>query len=153
MSRMANQELTIVPESPHMVEEQCAVSFAFGVAVVGALIAAAATLGASHRIGTPLLLRFVMTGWGIAPFVVLAVGNVLSAAWREPTRHRLQTATYTVTVIASAVYVYAAFATARPPVAAFVLIPPIATAFAIVFLLRPTGLHDRPGVRQPDREG
>src|SRR5436190_22317009 len=83
---------------------------------VGAAGSVGLTLYAGHRVGAPRLLQGLFAVWVISPFVVLAVGCVVSRHWSVLTR-TLHGVTAVVTVASLATYGAAAFGSSRPKTA------------------------------------
>lgn len=94
---------------------------------IGVAGSASLMLYACQRVGAPGLLRVLFVAWVIAPFVMLAVGHVVSRRWSDRTRATLSGATLVVTVASLASYGVAAFAASRPKTAVFVLVAPVSS--------------------------
>jgi hypothetical protein len=124
----------IVAESHQMIGQRRALDLTFGIAVLGGLFAAMATLGAATRVGAPTVLRVLIPLWNGAPWAAVAVLCVISATWHERTRRRFQVVVQIVAVLAALAYLYFAFITVRPPTAAFVLIAPLTLVTIVIAL-------------------
>jgi hypothetical protein len=104
----------------------------FGLLRTAALIAlgagAAGSVGfmlyAGQRVGAPRLLLGLFTLWVVCPFVVLAVGYVVSKRWSVLTRATLYSVTPVVTVASLTMYGAVAFGDPRPKTAVFVIVGP-----------------------------
>ena len=82
-------------------------------------------LHACRRIDSPRLLMGLFAIWVLSPFVILAVGYVLSRRWSVLTRATLYGVILVVTVASLAIYGVAALGPSRPKAAPFVLVPPV----------------------------
>ena len=90
----------------------------------GAAGSAGFTLYAGRRVGAPRFLMGLFAMWVVSPFVVLAVGYVVSKRWSVLTRATLYGVTAVVTVASLAIYGAVAFGSLRPKTAVFVIVAP-----------------------------
>jgi hypothetical protein len=90
----------------------------------GAAGSVAFMLYAGQRVGAPRFLLGLFAMWVVSPFVVLAVGHVVSKRWSVLTRATLSAVTPVVTVASLGIYGAAAFGTPRPKTAVFVIVAP-----------------------------
>jgi hypothetical protein len=81
-------------------------------------------LYAGHRVGAPRLLLGLFAMWVVSPFVMLAVGYVVSKRWPVLTRATLYGVTPVVAVASLAIYGAAALGAPRPRTAVFVIVAP-----------------------------
>ena len=81
-------------------------------------------LYAGHRVGAPRLLRGLFAMWVVSPFVMLAVGYVVSKRWSVLTRATLYGVTPVVAVASLVIYGAATFGAPRPKTAVFVIVAP-----------------------------
>ena len=81
-------------------------------------------LYAGHRVGAPRLLRGLFAMWVVSPFVMLAVGYVVSKRWPVLMRATLYGVTPVVALASLAIYGAAAFGAPRPRTAVFVIVAP-----------------------------
>src|SRR5436309_4919648 len=97
-------------------------------AVIALWAGAAGSVGlmlyAGHRVGAPRLLLGLFAMWVVSPFVMLAVGYVMSKRWSVLTRATLYGVTPVVAVASLAIYGAAAFGAPRPKTAVFVIVAP-----------------------------
>jgi ACR3 family arsenite efflux pump ArsB len=109
-------------------------ALAFGVSVVGAVGAVGLTTYAGGRVGSPMVLRLLFAAWVVAPFAAMVTALVFARP-RQPSMRAGLNIIALVTAVGSLVaYAYYALGTARPPTAAFVLIPPASWLLFIVAL-------------------
>jgi hypothetical protein len=107
---------------PFFGDLRMAAVIALGVGVAGS---AGFMLYAGQRVSAPGLLRVLFVGWVISPFVMLAVGHLVSQRWAARTRATLHGVTLVVTVSSLAIYGAAACGASRPKTAVFVLVAPV----------------------------
>jgi len=81
-------------------------------------------LYAGHRVGAPRLLLGLFAVWVVSPFVVLALGYVVSKRWSLLTRATLYGVTPVVTVASLVIYGTVALGALRPKTAVFVIVAP-----------------------------
>jgi hypothetical protein len=101
----------------------------FRAASVIALAAGAAgsvgfVLYAGLRVGAPRVLLGLFAMWVVSPFVIFAVGYVVSKRWPVLARATLYGVTPVVTVAALVIYGAVALGTPRPKTAVFVVVAP-----------------------------
>jgi hypothetical protein len=98
-------------------------------ALIAVAAGAAGSVGlvvhAGRRVGSPRLLQELFAIWVFSPFVILALGEVVSKRWSALTRAALHGVMLVVTVASLIVYAVVALAPARPKAPAFVLVPPL----------------------------
>ena len=97
-------------------------------AVIALWAGAAGSVGlmlyAGHRVGAPRLLLGLFAMWVVSPFVMLAVGYMVSRRWSVLTRATLYGVTPVVAVASLVIYGAAAFGAHRPKTAVFVIVAP-----------------------------
>ncbi len=81
-------------------------------------------LYAGQRVGAPRFLLGLFAMWVVSPFVVLAVGYVVSKRWSVVTRATLYGVMPVVIVASLAIYGAVAFGAPRPKTAVFVMVAP-----------------------------
>jgi hypothetical protein len=104
--------------------------------VAGAAGSIGLTLHACRRVGSPGLLMGLFAIWVLSPFVILAVGYVVSKRWSVHTRATLYGVTLVVTVASLAIYGAVALGPSIPRAPVFVLVPPV--SWLLIAIVVPT---------------
>jgi hypothetical protein len=89
-------------------------------------------LYAGQRIGSPRLLLGLFALWVVSPFVVLALGYVVSTRWSDFTRATLYGITLAITVASLVIYAAAALGSSRPKTVVFVIVAPASWLLATI---------------------
>ena len=99
--------------------------------LIGGLGSAALTVRAAYRLGSPLLVTLLITGWVIGPFVLFVIVDRASKHWATLTRSTLYASMLLVALGSLAIYVRFVYGPTRAkPAFAFVAVPPASVIFA-----------------------
>jgi hypothetical protein len=81
-----------------------------------------------------IILLFMFVAWDVAPFVVLALLDRASAAWRFRPRLALYVASILVSLATLVVYGFVAIHGMYKPAAPFLVVPPASLILAVIII-------------------